>query len=319
MSDRAVDPLPGTGPALTVAAVARQLGVAPATLRTWDRRYGVGPSSHEPGAHRRYSTEDIARLERMRRLVMSGVSPAEAARWAIAGRDPEAEAQAAAEADPTPAPRAGGGNVLSLPGARGEVRGLARAAQALDTQECHRILTEALDEHGVVDTWDSIIVPVLIAVGDKWNTTGRGVETEHALSAAVQEVLGSWIQACAPSPPSRAVILACVPGEQHALPLWAVAGALAERGVAARILGPNLPEDALGRVVTRLGPAAIMLWCQVPDTATAEIVERLPATRPAPAVLVGGPGWPDEDYGRGVSRTLTLKDCVDRIGHALGW
>ena len=38
---------------LPVAAVARRLGVAPATLRTWDRRYGLGPSVHAPGAHRR--------------------------------------------------------------------------------------------------------------------------------------------------------------------------------------------------------------------------------------------------------------------------
>ena len=39
---------------LTVAAVARRMGVAPATLRTWDRRYGVGPGEHEAGTHRRY-------------------------------------------------------------------------------------------------------------------------------------------------------------------------------------------------------------------------------------------------------------------------
>ena len=35
--------------ALTVAAVARRLGVAPATLRTWDRRYGLGPTEHSTG------------------------------------------------------------------------------------------------------------------------------------------------------------------------------------------------------------------------------------------------------------------------------
>ena len=41
------------GPGLTVAAVARRLGVAPATLRTWDRRYGLGPSEHSAGSQRR--------------------------------------------------------------------------------------------------------------------------------------------------------------------------------------------------------------------------------------------------------------------------
>ena len=71
-------------PMLTVAAVARRLGVAPPTLRTWDRRYGLGPSAHTAGAHRRYSPADLARLTEMRRLTLEGVAPAEAARVALA-------------------------------------------------------------------------------------------------------------------------------------------------------------------------------------------------------------------------------------------
>ena len=38
---------------LSVAAVARRIGIAPATLRTWDRRYGLGPTLHKAGSHRR--------------------------------------------------------------------------------------------------------------------------------------------------------------------------------------------------------------------------------------------------------------------------
>ena len=49
-------------PVLSVAAVARRLGVAPATLRTWDRRYGLGPSDHTVGRHRKYGPRDVARL-----------------------------------------------------------------------------------------------------------------------------------------------------------------------------------------------------------------------------------------------------------------
>lgn len=50
-------------PQLSVAAVARKLGIALATLRMWDRRYGIGPADHTPGRHRRYSADDRARLE----------------------------------------------------------------------------------------------------------------------------------------------------------------------------------------------------------------------------------------------------------------
>lgn len=80
------------GPILTVAAVASRLGVAPATLRTWDRRYGLGPSEHTAGAHRRYSAADLARLMSMRSLTLDGVPPADAARLArdgVAGAFPE--------------------------------------------------------------------------------------------------------------------------------------------------------------------------------------------------------------------------------------
>src|SRR3954451_5617819 len=66
----------------SVAAVARALGIVPATLRTWDRRYGMGPSGHREGQHRRYTRADLGRLETMRRLLLQGVSTAEAARAA---------------------------------------------------------------------------------------------------------------------------------------------------------------------------------------------------------------------------------------------
>jgi MerR family transcriptional regulator, light-induced transcriptional regulator len=88
---------------LTVAAVARRLGVAPSTLRTWDRRYDLGPSAHTAGSHRRYGPHDLARLVVMRRLTLEGVPPAEAARIALA--------------TPLDAPVAGGGHPPAGPGA----------------------------------------------------------------------------------------------------------------------------------------------------------------------------------------------------------
>ncbi|MFD9480770.1 MerR family transcriptional regulator, partial [Streptomyces nojiriensis] len=70
---------------VTTGAVARRLGVAPTTLRSWDRRYGIGPAAREDGRHRRWTSGDIAVLQEMCRLTASGVPPAEAARAARAG------------------------------------------------------------------------------------------------------------------------------------------------------------------------------------------------------------------------------------------
>ena len=64
----------------SISAAAAQVGVAPATLRTWDRRYGVGPAERTGGGHRRYTTPDIDRVRTMAELISAGASPESAAR-----------------------------------------------------------------------------------------------------------------------------------------------------------------------------------------------------------------------------------------------
>ena len=83
----------------SVGTVARRLGVAPSTLRTWNRRYGIGARELSPGKHRRYTAEDITRLEHMQKLILRGAAPADAARAALAA--PMALVPAQAESDST--------------------------------------------------------------------------------------------------------------------------------------------------------------------------------------------------------------------------
>lgn len=85
MDDRgraATEDEPGYG----IGAVARRLGVPAPTLRTWNLRYGIGPSRRTSGGHRRYDTDDLRRLEEMNRLIRSGVPAADAAREVLSGR-----------------------------------------------------------------------------------------------------------------------------------------------------------------------------------------------------------------------------------------
>ena len=321
------DDEPGSGlppsARLTVSAVAHRLGVAPATLRTWDRRYGLGPSEHAAGAHRRYTAADLRRLEAMRRLTLAGVPPGEAARVVLG--QPLAEG-AAGEADPLPdregrlAPGRGGpgGRVLALPGADAAVRGLGRAAMALDASTVRAALREQVQRHGVLHTWDHVLRPLLVAVGSRWAATGEGVEVEHLLAECSADVLRG-VAARAQEPPGRRpVLLACAPDEQHSLPLHALAAGLGERGLASRTLGAAMPAVALQAAVRRTGPAVLFLWSQRDGTADPAVLEELPATRPATALLVGGPGWKGVPLPRRVTLSRDLPHALSLVDRALG-
>ncbi len=312
---------PSTPVTLEVAAVARRLGVATGTLRTWDRRYGLGPSGHQAGTRRRYTAADLARLTLMHRLMLQGVGAAEAAR---AATETEVDQLPGADQPLRPEPpvagprgrraRPGGGRVLATREAGPAARGLARAAMSLDSDACTALLRTSLAQSGVVGTWNDVLLPVLAGVGDRWRSTGAGVEVEHLLSECAEAALRGVTDPAGPARNARPVLLAALEPEDHRLPLVALAAALAERRIATRPLGARLPARALVDAVTRTGALAVFLWSQgaagpgrLPDE------DALQAVRPPPVLLLGGPGW-DAERGRpGVTVCADLESAVGAV------
>ena len=251
---------PSSPELLTATAVARRLGVAVDTLRTWDRRYGIGPSDRAEGTRRRYLPADVDRLQRMRNLVAEGMPSAAAARavTASAAEQPTADS-------PTGAARFGGGRTLAVPRGTPDQRGLARAAAALDVDAVERLLVRAIAQRGTVSTWDDLLRPVLASLGRRWESTGDAVEIEHLLSQTAIDVLRETArqQQARTNVP---VLAASVESDAHTLPLYALAAALGELGVPVRVAGASTPHQALRAAADRIGPSGIFLWSQIPDS-----------------------------------------------------
>jgi len=288
----------------SVAAVARALGVAPATLRTWDRRYGVGPSGHREGQHRRYTEVDLGRLEMMRQLLLQGVSTADAARAATTTqRD---------EGPPTEVSERTTGPALVRPGrsrpANMAVRQLREAALRMDADRVVAMLTGAVDEHGVAVVWEALLRPALTEIGDRWVDDVGCIAAEHLLTECATRVLHQGTRGGMRR--ARPVLLVCAPGEAHVLPLHALAAALAERSVPSRLLGAATPAGATMAAARRLSPSAIVVWAQSPQTADPEVFSALPPTRGGRLLVAAGPGWAQTHSPPAVTRIDSLPACL---------
>ena len=286
---------------LTVAAVARQIGVAPATLRTWARRYGLGPSGHEAGEHRKYCASDLAKLSLMRRLITAGVAPADAAEQALAHKG-------AVKVEKI---------VKNFEVREDVVAAIVKAANSLDRNFVETILRKDIEQYGVIDSWQEVIVPVLVIIGDAWEETGTGIEVEHLLSETITAILRERSKQLKTPLNSRPVLLASVGEELHCLALHALHAALAEAKVDCNFLGARTPLEALSNVVSRSAPPAVFLWAQLSKNGDPKYFRDIPAIRPAPRYILGGPGW-DREECTDVAFADDLPLACQQIKQALG-
>ena len=286
---------------ITVGELARRLGIAPATLRTWARRYGLGPSGHEVGAHRRYDCVDVARISVMRRLVISGVSPKEAALIAVDADVKEAE---------------------NLPLIKFEERSeivtaILKALESLDISFVNEIIRREILANGVTATWVEILAPTLIKVGEEWSRTGLGISSEHLLTEILTKILREASEEIENPINPKPIVLASVGDELHCLALHALLAALAERNIQAHFFGARTPVDSLVEVVRKIAPPVVFVWAQLSENADYSIATALPAARPSTRLLLGGPGW---DADRCVNATLVsgLPEACEIVSSTLG-
>ncbi len=274
----------------SVGAVARRLGIPVATLRSWNQRYGLGPSQSYRGRHRRYTPTDFAVAVRMVELVRAGASPASAA--------------VAALTVAVPVPQVG------------DLAPVISAVERLDAAELVAMITAHLTHHGVVATWNRLCRPIFAEIVGK-QTGGAGfVDVEHLLSWAVTTSLHRVIPLLRNMSGGLPIVLACTDGEDHVLPLEVLRAALAELGMPALLLGASVPiaavVDALAKHDRR---PIVVLWSQ--SSRTAIPVPTFGPREGWARVLLAGPGWRDCALPSGAAHVDTLEAAIAELQFAI--
>ena len=287
-----------------VGLVSERLGIAAPTLRSWDRRHGVGPSLRTSGNHRRYTELDIRRVLLMSRLTAQGL-PAQSAADAVLAMDVRSIAARLADEDVEGSVAGGGADAaaddaadsladwaVGAADAADVVEAIVGAARALDARTVGQLYRQALRRRDVGQAWVDVFAPALRRVGDLWAEGRIGVQAEHLASELLQSELRAVVRANRLRVSGPPIVLASADDEQHHLPLLALEAELARNGAAGLFLGPRVPAEALVAALRETRPRALFLWASLARSGDEPLWRGLHVVDWPLEVVIGGPGWP---------------------------
>ena len=272
----------------TVSSVADELGVSASTLRTWERRYGLGPARREAGSRRRYQPEDVERLRAMVNHLHAGLPAAEAAKRALS--------------DVTAHPNAGHVTASQL-------RSIVLSD---DIPRLEDALEATVASHGLVHTWSRFVEPTLKTLRTTPGGDPVGAPPALMLLNAFQRVCRSVHL----SRPARSLVggdrVALIADALHETPAQVIGVALAWYGCDVRLLssenyGGVRAADRFREYVRAGVPALTVVLGHGP--ACADTVHELNARYGGPTIVVGADA-PDV-LAPHVQRVRTISACVE--------
>lgn len=264
----------------TIKHVAQQVGIGTATLRAWERRYGVVSPQRSGSGYRVYDERDVSVLRSMKQLVDQGWSTGLAAAHTLR----ETSQRVGADPGGVAAPAEGQAHPSDL-GA-----GLIQAAATLETSELAAVLDQLFALNSFEIVMSDHLFPALTELGDAWAAGRISTAGEHLASHAVMRRLAICYEAAASGGYGPRIALGMAPGVRHEIGLLAFAVAARRRGMKTDYLGADLPIDDWLRLVGQYDLAAVVLALPTlaDIDATGAVVTALRERLPDLIVAVGG-------------------------------
>lgn len=260
-------------PLYNVKAIARQTGVAAATLRAWERRYGVPAPPRTHSGYRLYSARDVARVRWLKTQIENGMSISQAVQLLKA-----LESQLPSSNGTAPVKAVEGAQPASFQRLHDEI---AAAAVEFDESRVERALNEAFTLFSVEDVCLNVMQPALVTLGERWHAGEINVGVEHFLTHLMRRKLLSLL-AMSPAPTREArIVSGCAPREYHELGILMLSLFLRRAGFHVIYLGQSISTMRLDETLAKAQPDLLLLSASglVAAAHLLNVAEQLPAQR----------------------------------------
>jgi methanogenic corrinoid protein MtbC1 len=199
-----------------------------------------------------------------------------------------------------------------------------RALLAGDPQEAEIVVREGIDAGLSAEVIsEEVIAPSMRRIGDLWAEGSIGVGDEHLATQITMRVLVLQREAfrVARRRSGDRIMLAAMEGEQHVVGLQMAGNLLAQAGYDVRLLGADLPVEALAVIIERHRPRVFGLTATMPDPGALVhlAVDEMRRADPELGIVLGGQGVPAPLIGqeslvvtRSVSGILETVDSLIR-------
>ena len=285
-------PMADEGPAaLRIGEVARRTGVAVATLRAWETRYGLLVPGRTEGGHRLYREADVARVDAVRRLVARGWSPAQAAREVAGGT---ATIRPLRALDGGRADDDEDADAAHAAAARLAAR-LEDAIRRLDAGEADAAIDDAFARFRLARALEEVVAPVLRRIGEGWEDDARLIAEEHFATNVLRPRLARLLRTARRADAPRCLAFAPA-GEDHELGLLAAAVVAADEGFAVTYLGARTPAIAVERALEGMTVDVVLVGAMTRAGGTSFVAD--PPRIGRARLVIGGAGFVADDLAR---------------------
>jgi DNA-binding transcriptional MerR regulator/methylmalonyl-CoA mutase cobalamin-binding subunit len=236
---------------------ARQTGLKPYLIRTWEVRYGAVRPERSASNRRLYSDADIERLALLKKAVDGG--------HAISTVAPLSDQDLFALVQTRETQRHLGRKkpLLAAGGASDDaaqcIEAALEAILRLDASGLERVMTCAAVQMARPCFLQQVVMPLFTQIGSLWRAGDLKVVNEHLASVTVRSILWDMLRTIDVAATAPRILVATPVGHWHEIGAIAAALAASESGWRAYYFGPNLPSEEIAYAAQRLAARALCL------------------------------------------------------------